>query len=145
MKNMLISLMLCVCVSCSSNKFIRKVKHPDNTQELIEFKAYLLEKNVINDFEASEPITGIEDPVILEFLEKYNIKLIHIWTCSKYNFNTPSSAFKTCGNTIEFYYEKIPMVSTVHSIIFDYSILPLELKDGINREKHKIADRIYVF
>ncbi|PPK93628.1 hypothetical protein LY01_02411 [Nonlabens xylanidelens] len=145
MKNFLL-LLICFCfLSCASDKFVRKAKHKESTQDLIEFKDYLLKNNVMDDFKESRPITGIKDPVILGFYNKYNVGSMHIWKCGEDNYDTPSSPFITCGDTIDLYYNGTHMISTIHAITFDYSSEPLELKASIDEEKHKITNRIYVF
>lgn len=145
MKKLFIIFFSILLVSCAGNKFVMQIKDKDNRQELIEFKDYLLHQNVMNGFKESKPLTGIKDSVIISFLKKYDVKLMHVDSCDKYSYNHPSSPFKTCGNIVELYFNGTPFVSNTHVMIFDYSEIPLVLDKTVDNQKHKITDRIYVF
>jgi len=100
----------------------------------------------MNDFEVySINQYPKNDTIIKYFIEKYNIQTIYIEPCfDKNRASQPYDHFQNCGNIIELSYG-IPLISTEHSLIFDYSEEGLKLKEGIDEKKVKTAERIFVF
>lgn len=144
MKNTILLFCCSLFFSCSGQKFIKTVKNKKNLQEIVDFKGYLLKENIMEDFKESKIVGNVYDSRVKRFLTKYNITAIHIQTCNKYNYVTPESHFTNCGNLIELYFG-IPLTTSEHVLIFDYSKEDLILKEGLSEKKYKISDKIFVF
>jgi hypothetical protein len=50
----------------------------ENTEELTEFREYLLKKNMMDDFKEYAIIEKSNDPVVNNFFVKYNIMAMYI-------------------------------------------------------------------
>ena len=145
MKYFLLIAIVIINFSCSGNKFVRKASSSANIEELQQFKAYLLEKNVMDNFREYKILTPMSDPVIKEFFRKYDIKLMYVEPCFKKEQQQANSHFKNCGHKISFSYSNVTFIEGNHSLIFDYSGDGLKLLDGIDVSKHKIAEGIFIF
>lgn len=87
----------------------------------------------MTDFKLNSP----NDSIIKQFFQKYDIRAMYIEPCK-------NDYFKNYGNKISLSFNNAYLIESNHSLIFDYSDDELLLKDGVP-EKHKIADRIFVF
>ncbi|SHE85875.1 hypothetical protein SAMN05444377_101455 [Flavobacterium fontis] len=144
--SLLLLLLLILLSSCKSQNFVKKIKDNKNKSEIVAFKDYLQRINIMNDFkEYSINNYPNNDTIIKKFIQKYNIQTIYVKPClNKNKTSQPYDHFQNCGNIIELRYG-IPIISTEHSIIFDYSEDGLKLKEHINEKKHKIADGVFLF
>jgi hypothetical protein len=144
-KSISLLLLLILLNSCKSQNFVKKIKDDKNKLEIVAFKNYLQRINIMNDFKTNIKYYPENDTIIKKFIQKYNIRIIDIVPCSNKNHKVqPYDHFQNCGNIIELGYG-IPLISTEHSLIFDYSEDGLKLKDEIDEKKVKIADRIFIF
>jgi hypothetical protein len=145
MKYILILITAMILVSCSGNKFTRRVHKSVNTEELVQFREYLLKKNVMDSFKEYTILGSEDDSIVRKFFQKYDIHLMYIRPCFKNGESQEPTLFKNCGNMIDFRYNGLYFIEANHSLIFDYSEGGLELHDGTNLRRHKIAEGIFVF
>ena len=128
--------------SCSGTRFLNKIHKKSNLQEIIDFKEYLLKKNVMDDFKEYKILGFENDSIIRKFFLKYNIRAMYVEKC---NINNDAfSGFKSCGNIITLTFNNIYFIESNYWLIFDYSEEELSLKDDMPK-KCKIADRIYAW
>lgn len=128
--------------TCSSGKFESSMTKQQNLNEIKEFKEHLKLINFMDDFKEDATIRNFTDARVKEFVKKYRINSIQVWTCKPYPY--AYDHFTECGNMLILSNVNVPLVQDNHSIIFDYSEDGLEMKEGTST-KHKISERIFVF
>lgn len=132
--------------SCGSSSFVSSVMNKANTSEIITFKNYLQQINVMNDFkEYRNNNYPKNDTVIRAFFKKYKIQTLVVKPCVPGERTVyPYGHFENCGPVIELRYG-LEMITQEHLLLLDYSSEGLRVKNKNIDRKNKVADRIYVF